>query len=784
MKQYVLLGFVWMLGWQMSSAQQVAEETRLFVKIKNESAAMIPNLSQVKRDQFANYPALESFAEILEAYQITGIYPASRLKDENLRNTYRFHLESEAESKALISELETLPFIEYAELVPEYELDVLPNDYNFPGQYHLNVIQAQGAWDINTGDSAVVIAVVDNAILIGHQDLQANIWVNPGEIPGNGIDDEGNGFIDDVNGYDVADNDNDVNPPNFAFNHGTHVSGCAAAVTDNGTGVASIGFNCSLMPIKATRNTSNSTSLDNTFGGVEYAILSGADIVNMSFGGNGFSNTWQNLLNVGHKAGMLFVGTAGNNGINENRYPASYAHVINVGATNSDDRKANYSSFGSTVDVMAPGTSIRSTMPATSGSYGNQSGTSMAAPIVAGLLGLMKSVNPCLTPDELEIALKQSCDNINAVNGAYIGNIGAGRINATAALTLLSQQNAPVAAFNLEDTTTCDGAVGFSFQIDSSQLACVDSYVWVFTDGQSFTDTAYVRNPTIQLPITGTYTVSLIVSNVLGADTTSDQVSVTVGSAPQVDAGQDLSLCEGETFQLEGITDQPGSTVFWFPETGLSNPDTLNPLLTATGGINYSLTVVGPDGCAASDTFSLTTLPNPTVLVLPLNGATITAGDSVQLNALGANSYSWAPPTGLSNPNINNPKASPATTTTYTVTGMNTNGCEVDEPLLITVTGTIAIDPAAFEAVGEVFAPAPNPADTYVRFSAELLQPGELTIDILNLEGKSLAPIFKGEVPAGEFVHRWERMGDLASGIYWVRWTSQDIQVVQRLILR
>ena len=756
---------------------------RLFVKVFNERATALPALNTYKPGAPASHAEWENLEGILAQYGAIRIEKPFLLPSEDLQNTYLLHVPLITDPASLIQALERLSYIEYAEPVPVYEMDYLPNDYHFFNLYHLNVIQAQAAWNISTGDSSVVIAIVDNAVRIDHEDLAANVWINPGEISGNGIDDDGNGYIDDVNGYDVADGDNDPNPLNFTFGHGTHVAGCAAAVTDNGVGVSSIGFNCRIMPVKAKSDASPGSTLTHTFEGVQYAIRAGADIISMSFGGSGFSLTWQNLIDAGHAQGIVFVGSAGNTGQNEVRYPASYRHVINVGATNSDDRKAGYSTYGPTVDVMAPGTNIRSTLALTASSYGTESGTSMSTPIVAGLLGLMKSVRPCLRPEELEIALKLSCDNIDAVNGAYLGNIGVGRVNAAAALALLNQQNAPVAAFSLADTFTCDGSLQLNYQIDSSQLACIDSYTWLVTDGLGFSDTPYTRDPLLTVPVSGAYSVQLIVSNAFGADTAVAGIRLTVGAQPQVDAGPNVSLCLGDTITLAASTDQPGATIYWFPATGLSNPDTLHPLLTATGGLNYVLTVVSADGCMARDTFQLTTLPNPTILTLPLNGATIQPGDSVQLTAFGATNWSWDPPAGLSYPNIANPKASPAITTTYTATGANVQGCTGAGQVRVTVNAATGLA-AELPAWGQIFAPIPNPASEKVIFSANMTGVGALSITLSEVGGKQVARIFEGQAGKGYAEWVWQRDARLAPGLYFVNWVQEGSRAVQKLWLR
>jgi serine protease len=322
----------------------------------------------------------------------------------------RFHDSTLVDS--LIAHLMTVPIVQYAEKIPFINAIYTPNDFNNL-QWQLPKISAFQAFDITHGSSSVVIAIVDNAILTTHQDLTANI----------------------TGGYDVADNDNNPNPPNGAMNnspwvHGTHTSGIASAVTDNGIGIASIGFNTKIMPIKCSPDTSNGSYLTNAFDGVYYAMGQNVNVISMSWGGTGQGLTDQSILNTAHSMGITLVAAAGNNNSNGAFYPADYTYVIAVGATDANDVKSSYSNYGSSIAVMAPGDNIYSTFCGSTSSYGTLSGTSMACPLVAGLAALVKAVHPAYTPDQIETAIRNGCDNINAQNNAYIGQIGSGRINA------------------------------------------------------------------------------------------------------------------------------------------------------------------------------------------------------------------------------------------------------------------------------------------------------------------------------------------------------------------
>jgi hypothetical protein len=300
-------------------------------------------------------------------------------------------------------------------------------------------VDAEAAWDLCRGSRAVTIGLVDDAVRLSHEDLAPQIYVNTGEIPGDSIDNDGNGWIDDVTGYDIADDDNDPNPPsnatNNTFSHGTHTAGIAAAASDNGKGIASLAFDVSLVPIKAKEDTTFTDNfLQATFGGIDYAIANNFDVVSMSFGSNQYNFSMFYLIQAGHDSGMVFIASAGNTGTYSVFYPSAYENVISVGSTEFNDSKSGFSTYHWSVDVMAPGGGIYSSVAGGNSSYGFKSGTSMSAPMVASLAGLMLSADSTLSPDDLEACLKASADNIDAQNSAYLGNIGAGRINAYEAL--------------------------------------------------------------------------------------------------------------------------------------------------------------------------------------------------------------------------------------------------------------------------------------------------------------------------------------------------------------
>ena len=273
--------------------------------------------------------------------------------------------------------------VEYAE--PNYlrRAAVVPNDTSFGQLWGLHNtgqvvdgaagavdadIDAPEAWDVTTGSSAVVIAVIDSGVAWEHPDLTANIWTNPGEIAGNSLDDDGNGFVDDVRGWDFVDGDND---PTAHDNpgHGTHVAGTIAAVGNNAAGITGVMQVASIMPLRFL-DTLGSGGVADEIEAINYAIDNGAVIINASYGSPSFSSSEQAAIAAAGAAGILFVAAAGNDGTSNDsspNYPSNYTldNVISVAATTQTDGLASFSNFGATsVDLGAPGTNTYSTIPA------------------------------------------------------------------------------------------------------------------------------------------------------------------------------------------------------------------------------------------------------------------------------------------------------------------------------------------------------------------------------------------------------------------------------------
>jgi len=373
----------------------------------------------------------------------------------SLSNVYKFTFTNNVDISELVRSYNLEPCIAYAQPNYIYRLCLIPNDQWFSWkQWNLHDtddhdIDGPEAWDIEIGNPSTIIAVIDSGVDYTHSDLANNIWINIDEIQGNGIDDDGNGYIDDIRGWDFAYNNND---PIDILGHGTHCSGIASAVTNNTIGIAGVCWNCKIMALKGFNNQGQGYD-DNLANAIYYAVNNGVDVISMSWGGLGFSQLLKDALDYAYAQGVVLVAAAGNlNSYCDMFYPAWDDKVIAVAATDSDDEKADFSSWGPWVDVAAPGVGVFSTLP--NQQYDYMDGTSMACPHVAGLAGLLLSKNPNLTPDMVRTIICNSADNIDSYR--YIGS---GRINAYKALIA---EPAVAILNNVEDWENTKGDVTIS----------------------------------------------------------------------------------------------------------------------------------------------------------------------------------------------------------------------------------------------------------------------------------------------------------------------------------
>jgi len=293
-------------------------------------------------------------------------------------------------------------------------------------------VGAPAAWDMTTGSSEVVVAVIDSGIDASTPDLAGALWTNKDEIAANGIDDDGNGYVDDIHGWDFRDDDASSLHGTTIHWHGTFVAGLIAARPDSNeaTGVAP---DIRVMDLRFldSRNQFYGRDWEMFAQAIDYAVANGADIINLSIYCNGVPPTaLEQAILRAHAAGVLIVGIAGNNGCNRVCYPGCYPSVIAVSATNRENSLASFSNYGSHVTVCAPGDSVISLYPG--GEIAEGSGTSFAAPHVSAALALILSWNPSLSPEEVLACLTNSATDLGAL-GSDI-EYGSGLINAGSAV--------------------------------------------------------------------------------------------------------------------------------------------------------------------------------------------------------------------------------------------------------------------------------------------------------------------------------------------------------------
>ncbi|MGB9772942.1 MAG: S8 family serine peptidase [Bacteroidota bacterium] len=355
--------------------------------------------------------------------------------DESMARIYTAHVSGPLDVPSLCDRLRHDPSVEYAE--PHYiqRLYETPNDPYISNQNFLSQIGAFRAWDVVKGDSTIIIGIVDSGVDWHHDDLSAHIWINTREIPNNGIDDDHNGFVDDVHGWDFAGNDGNHpdNDPKPGSPHGTHVAGIAAAVTNNGIGVAGVGFSATIMPVKTSIDNFSSTWILYGYEGIKYAVDNGASIINCSWGGGTLSQFEAEVLRYAEARGSLIVAAAGNDSSSSLGYPASYPGVLSVASVDANDKKSPFSNYGYNVGISAPGESIFSTYPANQ--YRSMWGTSMATPVVSGTAILVKALHPSWVAGQIAAQIRSSATPIDSSNPSYAGLLGAGRVDAYAAVT-------------------------------------------------------------------------------------------------------------------------------------------------------------------------------------------------------------------------------------------------------------------------------------------------------------------------------------------------------------
>ena len=388
----------------------------------------------LSRDLPQSLQALVAANPILSAQMIMPGNIATKTRNSKTESTtptiYRLTLaDSSTDLRSLCEELNKNAEIEFAE--PNYILDYddMPNDpyllssgswgQDYADQWGLYTANVTQAWDLAGLTQQVIVAVVDTGLRIDHPDIISNVWNNPGEISGNGIDDDGNGYIDDCHGWDFADDTANITD---THGHGTSVAGIIAATKNNGIGMAGIAANVQIMAVK---NGSGSSDVADSVAAIRYAADSGAQIINMSFGGSTPSATLSNAMEYAAGLGAVLFAAAGNDGsVAEMHYPADYGVVISVGSTDHENNRSEFSTYSSLVDIMAPGgdstesdiLSLRgqntTSGTALNSNYVRTRGTSFSSPFAAGVAALMLGRTPALSREEIRHILQATSDDI------------------------------------------------------------------------------------------------------------------------------------------------------------------------------------------------------------------------------------------------------------------------------------------------------------------------------------------------------------------------------------
>ncbi len=497
-----------------------------------------------------------------------------------------------AKGADVVAALELLkddPNVLYAE--PNYIVHAIatPNDPQFPQLYGLdNTGQTGGtadadvdgpeAWDLTVGSSDIVVGVVNTGIDYTHEDLAGNVFVNPNEIAGNGVDDDGNGVIDDVHGFNAITGSGDPADDNA---HGSHCSGTIGAVGNNGVGVAGVNWDVTIMGLKFL-GAGGSGTLEDAIEAINYAVGMKNAGVNLrvlsnSWSGGGFSQALLDAINAANAVDILFVAAAGNSGSDNDvtpTFPANYdaPNVVSVAATDHADARAGFSCFGATtVDLGAPGVNVLSTTPGNT--YSVFSGTSMATPHVAGAAALVLSVNETLTTGELKDLLMTTVDPVASLEGITVTG---GRLNAA---TAVGAAGPPVPRFNLgasPASQTVSQGEATSYTVDVASIAGFAGDVALTVASDPALDAVVDVTPVVTAP--GTGTLSVTTSEATAAGTYNLTVTGTSGDLVRTTT---VSL----RVRLAGTVDTP----FPSADTPIAIPDVST--ITSTINVPQSITL-------------------------------------------------------------------------------------------------------------------------------------------------------------------------------------------------
>jgi|GEM_PF-1045183 len=692
----IALIFFFLIGLVKGHAQVTQPSTlplyqpgKIYLKIKSSSNERIA------------YPTIQNdsagtLASVFATYSVTNVVaPFAILDSTAFGKTYRVTFSDTTHTANFISALQGLSTVQYAEKVPAYYATNTPNDPNIP--YHLALVNANAASSIHISTGNAIVAIVDDAVLSTHEDLAANV---------------------SSTNRDVADLDNDADPPltgtssasPFRFTHGTHVAGIAGGVTNNSIGIASVGWNNKIMCVKCRNDNDATNDMPYGMDGVAWAAANGAHVINMSWGGAAPSQTDYNVIVNAKNQNIVLVAAAGNNAMGSAFYPAAYGEgltgqtwevynkylVVAVAALDANNNVASWgtgstggilgSDFGAWVDISAYGSGILSTLASSSGGvainnlYGNLDGTSMAAPIVSGIAGIMKSYDMTKTADQIISCLLNTANpdiySIYTHPGNMLNSLGTGRVDAQAALECISPSCAnPIVVISPSSNVLCSGstvtltansAPSYTWSTGAHTQSINVTTAGVYTCSVTYTG-GCVATKTINVPAADTHAYIILTEN--------------SGTAPN-----DGILCGGDGCN---VACNWGGSYQWAP-----NWSTGQDLGGISDGNNspytsvVSVTVTAVNGCpGVTSTASVSIHWNkpPTLTVNP-SPATITNGCPTTITVSGASTYIWSPSTSMDCYTCASPIFSPTVAQqNYNVVGTDVNGCTNTDGLTIFV---------------------------------------------------------------------------------------------------
>ena len=637
------------------------QRSKLWAQINDLSAIPVMNADGVLSSSNAAFNASISSHSITS---VTQALPAS--KQEKLQRV--FEIECECTEEVLLNALTSIPFITGIEQAPNYQVLYTPNDYNLgvANNYALDLINAQGAWDLTQGNASFKIGISDQNVNPAHEELTGKIV-----------------------SYNASNN---ATPT-----HGNAVCAIAAGNTNNNLGLSSIGFNSSIAFYQMNYNE------------LLAATYSGIRVLNLSWTSGCFFNQYeQDVVTEVYNNGTFIIAAAGNGNTCSSAdalvYPAAYANVFAVTSIGDLDNHEQVSGdplsthqHNQMVDLSAPGYNVA--IVPSNGWYLNSSGTSYAAPFVTGTVALMLAINPCLGNLDIEFILKNSAINIDALNPLYAGKIGSGRLNAAAAV-LMAQNHTHEAIFNVNIQGTC-ASTSSTVSLNPTNVTGNVSVTW--SNGM-----VGLQNPGIE---TGTYTVTLIDAIGCSSDTT---FTVNTPVAVQVNGIVTQIQCFGQangSIDVSVLQGNPAFTYAW--DNGATTQD-INNLEAGT----YRLTVVDANGCVSQSSY---TLAQPTEITLNAIATDEIQGNDGMIELTvngGVPSY-----TILWSNGVNTEDQTNLTAGTYEVTVVDGNGCMNSLEVIVLNNQTNSITEE--HALNMTVFPNPSMGNTTVRWEEVMV---ELTV--------------------------------------------------------